>query len=435
MKMKSRSLNVLMNGIRIGILEKSSKGLLRFSYDDRWINTAGARPISLSLSLTGKSFEGEIVYHFFDNLLPDNLQIRARIQTKFQVATNQPFDLLECIGRDCVGAIQIISDPVPTFKHIIKYERLSEQDIAEILRSYQTNPLGMTDRADDFRISIAGAQEKSAFLYHQGHWCRPIKETPTSHIFKLPIGYLPHANMDLTDSCENEWLCSQIADAFGIPVAKCEILNFEEIKVLSVERFDRRMASDHSWLMRLPQEDMCQVLGMSPYLKYQSDGGPGITEMMRILLGSSQPNEDRNMFFRAQILFWLLAAIDGHAKNFSVFIEPEGKFRLTPLYDMMSAYPLIANKQLHAKKIKMAMALKSKNMHYQWYNVQRRHFLEAAKSARYSIEKAEIILDDMLGQVDHVIKKVSAKLPKRFPRAISTPIFEGMRQMSMRLAK
>ena len=133
--------------------------------------------------------------------------------------------------------------------------------------------------------------------------------------------------------------------------------------------------------MRLPQEDMCQALGISPNLKYQADGGPGMKNIMQLLLGSANPTEDRDIFYRSQVLFWLLAAIDGHAKNFSLFIEPEGKYRLTPLYDIMSAYPLMAKKQLQAQKIKMAMALKGKNNHYHWYNIQRRYFIETAKDA------------------------------------------------------
>src|ERR1043166_2556667 len=147
-------------------------------------------------------------------------------------------------------------------------------------------------------------------------------------------------------------------------------------------------------------------------------------EIMRLLLGSTNPTKDRDNFFRSQILFWLLAAIDGHAKNFSVFIEPEGKYRLTPLYDIMSAYPLMEKKQLQAQKIKMAMALKSKNNHYHWHNMQRRHFLETAKAANYSVERAEIILDEILQQVDLVIEQVSAQLPKQFPNKISQPIFD-----------
>lgn len=426
MKKSNQILNILMNGILIGALEKTKQGSLIFTYDQGWLNTPGARPVSLSLPLISQPFSGDVVYNFFDNLLPDNQQIRARIQAKFHAPTDQPFDLLASIGRDCVGAVQIIEGKVPDFKKEINFESLNEKQMASILRNYQINPLGMTDIDEEFRISIAGAQEKTAFLYHNNNWCRPLKETPTTHIFKLPIGYIPQQQIDLSDSCENEWLCSRIAGGFGLPVANCEILSFEDIKVLSVERFDRKLSSDDRWLMRLPQEDMCQALGVSSNLKYQSDGGPGIKNIMGLLLGSSQPALDRDMFYRSQILFWLLAGIDGHAKNFSIFIEPEGKYRLTPLYDIMSAYPLIERKQLEAKKIKMAMALKGKNIHYHWYNLQRRYFLETAKAINYSVETAENILDEMLDQTDSVIDKVTVELPKGFPSNISQPIFDGL---------
>lgn len=427
MKTRTRHLKVLMNGISIGNLEKTGTSGLIFTYDQQWLNTPGARPISLSLPLVTQQFAGDVVYNFFDNLLPDNPQIRARIQTRFHILTDQPFDLLASIGRDCVGAIQILDSKETQSNNKILFEPLNEEEIASILRNTQNYPLGMTDNADEFRISIAGAQEKAAFLYWKGKWNRPLGTTPTTHIFKLPIGYIPYQQMDLSDSCENEWLCLQIADAFGLPVAECEIQHFENVKTLVVKRFDRKLASNGARILRLPQEDICQALGISPNLKYQADGGPGIENIMRLLLGSAEPAADRDIFFSAQILFWLLAAIDGHAKNFSIYIEPSGKYRLTPLYDIMSAHPLIANKQLQAKKINMAMALKGKNNHYHWHDIQRRHFLSMAKIANYSTEKAEQILDDMLKKVETVIEKVSDNLPSRFPSKIYKPIFEGMR--------
>ncbi len=434
-KTKSRTLNLLMNGFLIGKLIKKTNGSLELTYDQKWLETPGSRPVSLSLPLIDRPFTGNVVYNFFDNLLPDNPEIRGRIQAKFQVATDQPFDLLESIGRDCVGAIQLIGDEIPLFKKEIKYESINEKEIGSSLRSYKSNPLGMIDESKKFRISLAGAQEKSAFLYHKEKWCRPIGDTPTTHIFKLPIGYIKHSQIDLKESCENEWLCAQIADAFGLPVAKCEIAHFEDIKVLIVERFDRKLSRDKTWIMRLPQEDMCQALGFSPNLKYQSDGGPGIKDIMQLLLGSTNPAEDRDRFYRAQVLFWLLAAIDGHAKNFSVFIESEGKYRLTPLYDILSAHPLIASKDLQKQKATMAMALVGKNVHYEWYNIQRRHFIQTAKAIKYSTERAETILDDMLEKVDSVIEAVKSKLPNKFPINISEPIFEGMRSMRNKLKK
>ncbi|EBA01260.1 HipA protein [Marinobacter sp. ELB17] len=111
--------------------------------------------------------------------------------------------------------------------------------------------------------------------------------------------------------------------------------------------------------MRLPQEDFCQTLGVALAIKYESDGGPGIKDGMKLLLGSQQARKDRELFFKAQILFWLLAAIDGHAKNFSLFIEPGSAYRMTPLYDVISAYPLIALGNVAPQKAKMTMSSSS----------------------------------------------------------------------------
>jgi serine/threonine-protein kinase HipA len=69
---------------------------------------------------------------------------------------------------------------------------LNNKEIAAILRGYQDYPLGMIDNTSEFRISITGAQEKAAFLYHNHQWCRPLRDTPTSHIFKIPFGFIQH---------------------------------------------------------------------------------------------------------------------------------------------------------------------------------------------------------------------------------------------------
>jgi serine/threonine-protein kinase HipA len=431
-KTQNSSLNVLMNGIKVGLLEKKANGGLVFTYADSWLALSGSRPISLSMPLTNQPYIGDVVYNFFDNLLPDNTQIRARIQTRFRIPTSQPYDLLASIGKDCIGAIQIIDSESSSINGI-NFEPLSDTEIDETISKYKTNPVGLTVTNDDFRISLAGAQEKSAFLFHKNQWCRPLGTTPTTHIFKLPIGYLEHQQLDLSDSCENEWLCMQIIAEFGLPTAHCEIIKFNKTKVLVVERFDRKLAKDNSWIMRLPQEDMCQALNVSPNLKYQSDGGPTIIDIMKLLLGSATPDQDRDNFFRAQVLFYLLAAIDGHAKNFSLFIEAGGTYRLTPLYDVISAYPLIANKQLQKQKIKMAMALEGKNKHYHWDKIQRRHFLETAEKSRYSQDKADSIITELLNKTEEVITTITSRLPENFPEKISSPIFEGLLKAKTRL--
>ncbi|WP_230626892.1 HipA N-terminal domain-containing protein [Photobacterium angustum] len=102
-------LTVAMNGILVGSLTKASSGAISFQYDPTWLSRAGARAISLSMPLRHDAYHGDIPYNFFDNLLPDNEEIRSRIQSRFQAATKRPFDLLSKIGGDCVGAIQLYS--------------------------------------------------------------------------------------------------------------------------------------------------------------------------------------------------------------------------------------------------------------------------------------------------------------------------------------
>ena len=424
---------VALNGIEVGILEKARSGAMTFQYLREWVNRPGARAISLSLPLTLSPYKGERVYNFFDNLLPDSDTLRTRMQARFRVASNHPFDLLASVGRDCIGAIQLYPNgtTLPSTEQTVAIP-LSNQEIEHLLEGYQDAPLGMT-KDHDFRISLAGAQEKTALLWHQNQWQLPQGVTPTSHIFKLPIGFLEHSNIDLRDSSENEWLCLQILKAFGLPTANADIAHFGRKSILIVERFDRKWSSDGSWLMRLPQEDLCQALGVAPALKYESDGGPGIQQCMKLLEGSQNARHDRETFFKTQLVFWLLAAIDGHAKNFSLFIEPESAYRMTPLYDVISAFPLMAKGSLPPARIKMAMSLKGRSRHYHWSRMLTRHFLSTAKTAGFSPKRATAIMQETAANTDSVIESVSALLPTEFPDKVAGPIFAGLREQAQKL--
>lgn len=424
--MRLQSLMVAMNGEEIGTLYRDGDGAMSFQYATSWLQDVNARPISLSLPLRAERHRGTAVFNFFQNLLPDSDAILTRMQTRFQVATTHPFDLLAAIGRDCVGAIQLYpaNSQLPPVTSMTATP-LTESQIAALLAGYQTAPLGMTEH-NDFRISLAGAQEKTALLWFQGRWQQPLGSSATSHIFKLPIGRLEHHNIDLSDSCENEWLCLQIAKAFGFEAANAELATFGDKKVLIVERFDRRWSQNGQWLMRLPQEDFCQAMGIAPALKYQADGGPGVADSMKLLMGSRLASADRETFFRTQILFWLLAAIDGHGKNFSLFIEAGSSYRLTPIYDVLSAFPLFASGGIQEKKAKMAMALEGKNRQYHVSMIQPRHFISTAEKIGFSVPKTIEMMQQMADATEQVITRVRANLPAGFPESISNAIFDGL---------
>jgi serine/threonine-protein kinase HipA len=417
-----------MNGERVGDWRRPAGGGQDFLYAESWLSSPAARPISLSLPLRPSREPYRIgVEAFFDNLLPDNRQIRERIQRRFHTASIGAFDLLQEIGRDCVGALQLLpEDQSPVNLRRITGERLTTNGVAELL----TRSLGSTfareeSIEDTFRISLAGAQEKIALLFRDDVWHRPTNTTPTTHILKLPLGLSPQS-IDLSTSVENEWLCSQIVRAYGIEVAKCWMEPFGEHKTLVVERFDRRLAADGRWYLRLPQEDLCQATARSPGLKYESDGGPGIGAIMELLLGAEPAAEDRRDFMRTQLVFWMLAAIDGHAKNFSVFLLPAGAFRLTPRYDILSAYPVLGHGRgkFSPQKIRMAMALEGKNRHYRWQEFCARHWLETAKRCGFGEMKS--IIQDVIARTPVVVEQVRGVVPAGFPAQIADSILEGI---------
>jgi serine/threonine-protein kinase HipA len=431
-KRQGAELFVNMNGEKVGRLSRGSSGNLEFHYATTWLGSKSGRPLSLSMPLTDQTYSGDIVENFFDNLLPDSQPIRNRIQKEFKARSNRGFDLLWHVGRDCVGALQLLPEDVQIDVKSIEAEPLNDAAIAETLKSYRTMPLGMR-AGKEFRISVAGAQEKTAFLRLGDTWHLPLGTTPTSHIFKLPIGRIEHSNIDLSDSVENEWLCHAIFRAYGLPVAKTEMMSFEGTKVLVVERFDRRWSTDKSWLIRLPQEDMCQALNTPPALKYESDGGPGIEQIMKLLIGSNNSLEDRKTFLTQVFLFWVLGAIDGHAKNFSIFLFPGGAFHLTPAYDVISAYPLVAKKQLSLRKIHMAMSVKGERRYYSWERMFQRHWLATAKACNFPEDEMTQVIESVLAGMDHVIENVGANLPDGFPDEVATPVFDGMRRARDRM--
>ena len=433
---RSRALAVWMNGELVGEWRLPASGAQEFTYADAWLSSEAARPISLSFPLRPSREPYRAgVEAFFDNLLPDNRQIRERIQLRFRTDSIAAFDLLREIGRDCVGALQLLpaDEAVPDVRHIIG-EPLTDAGVAQVLSAALGAPLGQseTEDADAFRISLAGAQEKTALLWHRGKWHRPTGATPTTHIFKLPIGLIPQG-IDLSTSVENEWLCAQLVREYGIPVAPCRLETFGDYKALVVERFDRRLSAAGTWWLRLPQEDFCQATATPSARKYENDGGPGIRRILDVLLGSQDPATDRRDFLRTLVVFWLLAAIDGHAKNLSLFLLPGGSYRLTPRYDVLSAYPMLGHGRgkLAPQKVKMAMAVEGQSRHSLWDGIRARHWMETAR--RGGVADMPAILADLVGRTPAVIAMVGSALPQGFPAAVADTILTGVRTSAERL--
>ncbi|HHE5415148.1 TPA: type II toxin-antitoxin system antitoxin HipB [Escherichia coli] len=252
---------------------------------------------------------------------------------------------------------------------------------------------------------------------------------------------------------QNGWTQSELAKKIGIKQAT--ISNFENnpdnttlttffkilqslelVRALAVERFDRRWNAERTVLLRLPQEDMCQTFGLPSSVKYESDGGPGIARIMAFLMGSSEALKDRYDFMKFQVFQWLIGATDGHAKNFSVFIQAGGSYRLTPFYDIISAFPVLGGTGIHISDLKLAMGLNaSKGKKTAIDKIYPRHFLATAKVLRFPEVQMHEILSDFARMIPAALDNVKTSLPTDFPENVVTAVESNVLRLHGRLSR
>ena len=143
-KSHTQTLYCSMNSILVGKLHHK-RNVLSFEYAPSWIERKGSRALSQSLPM-GASLDNQAVEAYFDNLLPDNINIRRNIVSRLGAKSISTFDLLESIGRDCVGAIAV-SQELPTGKlPSLEIQPCSEKDIAtQIINTRISNTLGIVN--------------------------------------------------------------------------------------------------------------------------------------------------------------------------------------------------------------------------------------------------------------------------------------------------
>ena len=185
---KHTPLLVRLNNKLVGRVTKKVSGATEFSYDPQWLNWEHAIPASLSMPLREEAYKGEVVLSVFENLLPDSDSIRSRVAERVGAKGIDAYNLLSEIGKDCVGALQFIPEnitlPSPEQPAALNAAPISDLDIESLLKNLAQSPLGL-NREDDFRISVAGAQEKTALLWHNNQWMKPLGITPTTQIIRL----------------------------------------------------------------------------------------------------------------------------------------------------------------------------------------------------------------------------------------------------------
>ncbi len=398
------ALDVYLHGRTVGILS-SDNGRLSFRYDQGYCTLPAAEPLSFALPVRGEVYPEESIIPFFSNLLPDE-GVRVRIAEILELSPENIFGLLQAIGEDCAGAVALFApDKTPAEQGSPLYRPLSEDEADDVLTHLAERPLDIGEK--DFHISGAGAQDKLVACVEKGRILLPLNGTPSTHIIKPGIERFP-------ESVFNECFCMKLAKACGLRVAECDILEIKGIPYYMVARYDREKV-DGIW-RRLHQEDFCQLLGVDPKFKYESEGGPGLPRCFELLRRMELSAAD-TIAFLDQILFcFLIGNGDAHAKNFSV-IYRGGKTELAPAYDLLSTtvYPNLVPK--------LAMKIE-KEYSFRW--ISRGKFVRMGQKAGITEKVIDLELAKLGKRITAALPKVIAKLSKHHPADVYGKIQRGI---------
>jgi serine/threonine-protein kinase HipA len=318
----------------IGTLAGFDDGTLRFGYQAGYLDNPAALPISLALDLRADPFSDAESRAFFQNLLPENDQFEQVIQRE-RLERNDVAGLLYFLGSDCPGAISCRPQGAPPAKRpgllAEDYDAVSDELLKEIVRRlafHERLPAEIRDPSP-----VAGVQRKIALTrLADGRFAQPKPGlgVPTTHILKVP--YV----RDGRDTSLEEW-SARLADACGLDVSVPQAIKVDEIDVLVVERFDRRV-DGQGRVTRLHQEDFAQALGLPSRAKYERYGvgarSFSAAAISRLLDRTVAPDQAREQFLLSTFFSILIGNVDNHAKNHGLLYDVGPRPRFAPLYDL-----------------------------------------------------------------------------------------------------
>ena len=331
--MMRRCLDVYLHEDKIGILEQSDDGQLIFSYRADYL-ADNATALSVAMPLREAPFPDAITRPFFSGLLPDD-GTRKRLAAALGVSQDNAFGLLEIVGGECAGALCLLPQgKTPPDYRCDDSQPLSDTRLSELLALLRQRPL--LGGRHGVRLSLAGVQDKLAVCVIDAAIALPQQGRPTTHILKPSIEYLDGA-------VENELFCMKLAAKMGLNAPSVAMSSVGKTDFILIERYDRHL-DNAGKILRRHQEDFCQALSIPPEMKYEDEGGPGVSMSQHLIQTHTRhPAADRISFQKRLIFHYLIGNADAHAKNFSLLYNAQTP-DLAPLYDVVctAAYPHLA---------------------------------------------------------------------------------------------
>ena len=103
-----RSCKVFYGEQLAGRLVENDEGY-QFTYEGNYLQNAEARPVSLTLPLSERPYTSNILFPFFDGLIPEGWLLDITVEV-WKIDPRDRMKLLMTCCRDCIGAVSIIPE-------------------------------------------------------------------------------------------------------------------------------------------------------------------------------------------------------------------------------------------------------------------------------------------------------------------------------------
>lgn len=258
--------------------------------------------------------------------------------------------ILAALGRECLGAIQIIEDGMDVPK--AGYQKLTKEDVCRLAKEGALEAAELVTKA---HLSLTGASGKVGLYYKidTNEWYLPIGAAPSTHIVK-------QSHVRLDGIVTNEQLCLQTAKNLGIDVPDSFVIN------VGTGKDEEVLFATHRYIYILK--------------KY-----------------SSNPMEDQLKLWDICVFNYLIGNTDDHIKNVSLLYASDmASIRLAPAYDIVCTmiYP--------SSTTEMAVSI---GCEYDIHKIKREHFCRELKNIGIGEKLAMKHYDDMLSRIESALEE------------------------------
>ena len=88
-----------------GVIREDESGFV-FQYSQEYLDSAEAKPISLTLPLRREAYESQTMFPFFDGLIPEGWLLDIATES-WKINPRDRMELLLTCCRDCIGAVSV----------------------------------------------------------------------------------------------------------------------------------------------------------------------------------------------------------------------------------------------------------------------------------------------------------------------------------------